>query len=272
MKRILTVLVAVLAVAGWGVPAFGSGAWAVTYVDPAPAVFAGGEPYALGFWVLQHGTHPYAGKLDPVGLRFTRGDGKSVTFDGTALPEPGHFATSVVVSEGVWKVEGIQGWFQPYPVGTLTVPGGLKVDPVPADLVAPFDGSEKVYWGAVRPPGFPLGNATPAPKAEKPASGEATTPASGGGAAGSSSGGGTVAPVLAESAGHAGVGTEGGIPAYALLLAAAGGALLALAALRLPYLVGAARGPGRPSWRSDRRDTGQDPPEEESAETIVIGG
>ncbi|MBB5785118.1 hypothetical protein [Nonomuraea jabiensis] len=156
MKRILAVLAAAAALALGGLPAAAAGGWAVTYLDPVPSRFEGGTSYALGFWVLQHGSHPFEGELGAVGLRFTRADGKSLLFDGTALPEAGHYATSVVVPEGVWKVEGVQGLFQPYEVGTLTVPGGLKVKPVPAELVAPMPAG-KSFWGAVRPPGFPDG-------------------------------------------------------------------------------------------------------------------
>ncbi|NUS06378.1 MAG: hypothetical protein HOV97_27920 [Nonomuraea sp.] len=246
MKRILAVLAAVVAFLGWaGVPASASGGWAVTYLDPGPAAYAGGTSYTLGFWVLQHGTHPYAGKLDPVGLRFTRADGKSVTFDGTALPEAAHYAAAVVLPDGVWKVEGVQGWFLPYEVGTLTVPGGLRVAPVPPEMVATFGGSGADYWGAVRPPGFPVGRAAPAAVTGSP-----------------SPQGEVVASVREEA---------GGIPGYLLGVAALGGALVAFVALWLVRASGV-------SWRSwgsrpSRRSPGEgEPPGEGGAETLVIGG
>jgi hypothetical protein len=225
MRRILLALAAALVACCLPVPAAAAGNWAVTYVDPTPARFAGGESYALGFWVLQHGTHPFEGKMSPVGLRFTRADGKSVEFGGTALPEAGHYATSVVLDEGAWRVEGVQGPFQPYQVGTLTVPGSLRIDPVPADLAAALTTAGEDYWDAVRPP-LPV-RASSAPVQEVA----------------------TAAP-RAE---------EGGVPAWTLLLAVAGGAVLAVGALRLP--------------RPRRRRTEEpDPPVDASAETIVISG
>ncbi|MGV9374874.1 hypothetical protein ACWDRB_03620 [Nonomuraea sp. NPDC003707] len=237
MKRILAVLAA--AVAGTvalvlgGLPAAAAGGWAVTYLDPAPSRFEGGTSYALGFWVLQHGSHPFAGDLGAVGLRFTGADGKSLRFGGTALPEAGHYATSVVVPEGVWKVEGVQGLFQPYVVGTLTVPGGLKVDPVPAEMVAPMS-AEKSFWGAVRPPGFP--DKGPAVITRSPM-GQGSAGATDVGREGSGDPGGR-----RGSSGGAGQGS-GGVPVYALVIAAVGGALVAVVAL---WLLPQSRLPGLP--------------------------
>ncbi|MFB4281510.1 MULTISPECIES: hypothetical protein [unclassified Nonomuraea] len=246
MRKILVALAAAVALAAGAVPAAAAGGWAVTYLDPPPSRFEAGQSYALGFWVLQHGTHPFVGKLDPVGLRLTRADGESVTFEGTALPEAAHYATSVVVPEGVWKVEGLQGWFRPYEVGTLTVPGSLRINPVPPDLVAgPVEGA-KNHWGDVRPPGFEPGTAAAAPaQASAP---PVSAPASAAAAAS------TPAEAQASSAR---VEEAGGVPAYTLLLAAIGGAVLAVAALRL---------------LTRRRDDEPDPPVDEKEDTIVISG
>ncbi|MGW2153285.1 hypothetical protein [Nonomuraea sp. NPDC001699] len=264
---VAVVLAALAASVRWEAPAFASvrGGWAVTYLDPPPTVFAGGTPYTVGFWVLQHGTHPYVGKLDPVGLRLTRADGRTVTFLGTPLPEAGHYATSVVVPDGVWKVTGVQGWFEPYAVGTLTVPGRLVVDPVPPDRVATFGGGGEDPWGAVRPPGFPAGKTAPVlTRGEAEAEGSATT----GGPSGQVPSG-RVPSVEAPGAGAAGrEGAAdgvlgGGVPAYALLPAAVGGALVMLLALRLPRLVGRSRRPGSHA---------EDPPGADgSTETLTIG-
>ncbi|GAA4942129.1 hypothetical protein HD597_001137 [Nonomuraea thailandensis] len=219
MKKVLAAVIAVPAliaalVAG-GAPAAATGGWAVTYLDPAPSRFESGTSYALGFWVLQHGTHPFAGKMEPVGLRLTEEGGRSLLFSGTALPEAAHYLASVVVPEGVWKVEGVQGPFQPYEVGTLTVPGGLRIKPVAPELVDAIGQGGHDYWGKVRPPGFEPGDGTvqtvPIPPAAVPA---------------------PVSAVPAVSA--APEGASGGVPAYTLLLAAAGGAVVAWAALGLP--------------------------------------
>ncbi|NRQ38251.1 hypothetical protein HII36_41440 [Nonomuraea sp. NN258] len=248
MKRILAVLVAAAALVFPGLPALGAGGWAVTYLDPPPDRFDAGTSYTLGFWVLQHGSHPFEGKLDPVALRLTGEDGKQVEFPATALPEAAHYAAAVVVPEGHWKVEGIQGWFRPYPVGTLTVPGSLKIDPIPSELVKPV--TDKDYWGAVRPPGFPMGKAVPAPDSLR-------QPGAPVGAAGPNT---TAArPAVAAPASPARAG-DSGFPAYALLIAGVVGAGVAVAALRLRR-----RAKGEPEVTSGA-------PAGDKAETIVISG
>ncbi|WP_327590343.1 hypothetical protein OHA25_27530 [Nonomuraea sp. NBC_00507] len=204
------------------VPAGAAGNWAVTYMDPLPGRFDGGTPYAVGFWVLQHGNHPYEGQLGTVGLRLTReDDGKSLMFEGTALPEAGHYATSVVVPEGVWKVEGIQGVFMPHEVGRLSVPGGLKIKPVQQEVIEGFVSLRTDYWDAVRPPGFPdlPGDKVTAGIGPGQEVATAAPPPA------------TAAPQKVAAAQEQG---SGGIPVYTLALAALGGALLAVAALRLP--------------------------------------
>jgi hypothetical protein len=219
MRRLLVVLAGVLVLVAGALPVAAAGNWAVTYMDPAPSRFEDGESYALGFWVLQHGNHPYQGKMEPVGLKFTGSGGESLTFAGTALPEAAHYATSVVVPKGVWRVQGIQGPFEPYEVGTLTVPGSLKVNPVAQDMVLP--GGED-YWGDVRPPGFAPGEKI-------------------GVTVGSSA-----APQVAAAPREQAAG-GGGVPAYTLLVAAGAGAVLAVAALRLTALRRRREEPSEPS-------------------------
>ncbi|WP_346114544.1 hypothetical protein [Nonomuraea maheshkhaliensis] len=231
VTALLTALVTALAVAG--VPASASGGWAVTYLDPSPARFEGGESYTLGFWVLQHGTHPYQGAMNPVALRFTGSDGTSLTFDGKALPEVAHYATAVALAEGTWKVEAVQGPFQPYEVGTLTVPGSLRVNPVPKDLVANLGAEADKYWDTIRPPAPLLGDAPAAVPAQKPVQKPATTPSGG---------------------------ESGTVPTWTLLLAASAGALLALTALRLPSLL------------RRRPNPDPDPPLDDQTDTIAIPG
>ncbi|NUW30774.1 hypothetical protein HTZ77_04980 [Nonomuraea sp. SMC257] len=227
IARVLTCLLA-LTLAAVGAPAWAAGNWAVTYLDPPPARFAAGTPYTLGYWVLQHGSHPFAGDLGPTGLRLTGRGGEVLMFPGTRLPEAGHYATSLVVPRGTWRVEGIQGMFQPHPVGTLTVPGGLAVNPLSREAIPSKAAPGEDYWGQVRPPGFPAGEGTtvipssnPSPLVERPEAPAAmrapASPVSGGGGA---SGGGSSG--------------SGGVPAYTLVIAAVAGALLALAALRRP--------------------------------------
>jgi LPXTG-motif cell wall-anchored protein len=231
MKWILALLVA-----GWLGGA--SGAWAETSLDPVPQRFAAGTSYTLGFWVLQHGTHPYEGELSPVGLRFTSPDGESLTFPGTPLPEAGHYAASVVLPEGDWKIEGLQGMFAPYLAGTVSVPGELKAEPVREESIEGFVAQGVDYWGAVRPPGFPDLPAEPAPVARATAAASAPPPPP-------------------PSPPPFRVAEATGVPAWTLPLAAAGGAALA----------------GAGWWLVRRRETeDEEPPRDPSAETIVISG
>ncbi|MFI6905079.1 hypothetical protein ACIBKY_27725 [Nonomuraea sp. NPDC050394] len=221
MRRLLFVLSATLVLAaGWLATPANAGGWAMTYLDPLPARFQPGVTYTVGFWVLQHGTHPFEGDLGKTGLRLTAADGKAMTFDGTARPEAGHYVTSIAVPKGTWKVEGIQGLFKEHDVGTLTVPGALKINPPPKDL----RGDGKDYWGAIRPPGFPAGGSTDrVVAAPAPASAPAPAPASAL----------APAPVSAPVPASAPSDEAAGFPPYALLLAGVGGALVALAGVRL---------------------------------------
>ncbi|MCG5213974.1 hypothetical protein [Streptosporangium sp. KLBMP 9127] len=159
IARLVTVLMVLAAVAAPGT-AQARGNWAVTYLDPVPARFSAGTAYTFGFWVLQHGTHPFWGEdIGEVALRFTGDTGEVLTFPGVELKEAAHYAAAVSLPAGSWRMTGVQGMFQPHEVGLLTVPGGLKVNPLPQDLptMEPPEGG-KEYWGAIRPPGFPAGD------------------------------------------------------------------------------------------------------------------
>ena len=49
-----------------GLPALPAqaGGWAVPVLDPLPATVEADRTYTVGYWVLQHGTHPYEGTLE----------------------------------------------------------------------------------------------------------------------------------------------------------------------------------------------------------------
>ncbi|MEU0531458.1 hypothetical protein [Amycolatopsis tolypomycina] len=147
--RLLSVLGAVLVAMLVPAPGARAGNWAVTYPDPLPDTFRAGQPYTVGYWVLQHGSHVTDGELGVTALVFTPEQGGPVVFPGVALREPAHYATAVVLPhDGVWRVSARQGIFADYEIGTLPVPGRLAVQPPPA----PMDWAEKQPWGAIRPP------------------------------------------------------------------------------------------------------------------------
>ena len=150
---------ALLALVGVGVaiptlPA-NAGGWAATVLDPLPERFEADRSYTIGYWVLQHGSHPYEGDLGFTGLRLAGPNSEQLTFEGVALPEPAHYAVALALpTDGQWQVYALQGVFQEQNLGTLTVPGGLALLP-PDGKVAPGQHShtgQASPWGAVHPP------------------------------------------------------------------------------------------------------------------------
>lgn len=126
-----------------------AGGWAVTVLDPLPSRIEPGRGYTIGFWVLQHGSHPYEGRLGDVGLTLVDGSGQEVSYPAAPLGEPAHYSATVQVPRaGTWQLFGRQGVFADYQVGTLTVPGGLTVFRPPTPRAPDGD----THWGAIAPP------------------------------------------------------------------------------------------------------------------------
>ena len=145
MFAIVAILASVVLTAG---PAL-AGGWAVTVLDPLPARLEAGRGYTVGYWVLQHGSHPYEGDLGTTGLKLVDDGGRTVSFQGVGLREPAHFAAAIAIPHaGTWKLYGLQGIFADYQVGTLTVPGGLAMLRPPVPMTMDSD----THWGAIRPP------------------------------------------------------------------------------------------------------------------------
>jgi len=145
MLLVTTILAAVVLLAA---PAQ-AGGWAVTALDPLPQQLQAGHTYTVGYWVLQHGSHPYEGDLGPTGLKLVDDHGRAVTFPGVELHEPAHYAAAIAIPHaGSWKLYGQQGIFADYQVGTLTVPGGLAALRPPTPMAMHDD----AHWGAIRPP------------------------------------------------------------------------------------------------------------------------
>ena len=130
-----------------------AGGWAVTLLDPLPETVEAGRTYTIGYWVLQHGSHPFDGELGKTGLRLV-GRGQVLEFQGRALPEPAHYAVAVAVPAGNWRVYAMQGWFGDFEVGTLTVPGGLALAPseMGVDVGGHHHDGTSPHWGTVHPP------------------------------------------------------------------------------------------------------------------------
>jgi hypothetical protein len=147
--RILLVVGALLATIVLPAAPARAGGWAVTALDPLPQRLQAGRAYTVGYWVLQHGSHPYEGDLGQTGLKLVNDRGRVATFQGVALPEPAHFAAAIAIPHaGRWQLYGQQGVFDEYQVGTLTVPGGLVVSRPPEPMAMHSD----THWGPIRPP------------------------------------------------------------------------------------------------------------------------
>ncbi|MET9630173.1 hypothetical protein ABZX92_22165 [Lentzea sp. NPDC006480] len=152
-------------------PSAVAGGWAVTYLDPAPSI----QPsvtHTVGYWVLQHGTHPFSGDLGKTGLRFAAG-ADSREFVGVALGQPAHYAVTFVLPAGTYEVFGVQGMFQDHPLGTLTVPGAFQMKPPDPQLVMPGS-TEPWPWQEIAPP---LTKPAVAPAAAVSAPGSEPSPA-----------------------------------------------------------------------------------------------
>lgn len=113
-----------------------AGGWATTLLDPLPGRLEPGQAYTVGYWVLQHGSHPYEGDLGKTALRLTDEAGATTAYAGVPLAEAGHYATAVVFSHaGAWKLSSAQGIFADYEIGQVTAPRGPppRADPAADD-------------------------------------------------------------------------------------------------------------------------------------------
>jgi len=152
MRLLRTVLLIGVAAAGALVPASSTqaGGWAVTMLDPLPERIESGPTYTIGYWVLQHGSHPYEGDLGQTSIDLVDEQGRRVRFLGVPLREPAHFAAAVAIPhDGTWMISATQGVFAEYEIGTLTVPGRLVLLPAPAPLAVH---DHQHAWGPVHPP------------------------------------------------------------------------------------------------------------------------
>ena len=168
--RILALICALLLISA---PTAHAGGWAVTYLDPVPQIEPKGAN-TIGYWVLQHGNHPFEGDLGKTGLKF-RSDAGERVFIGVPLGQPAHYAVTFNLPVGSYEVFAVQGVFQDHPLGTLTVPGTLLVKPVDPHSV---DGepSGPSPWGSIAPPPTAVGEPAPDPS-PVPAAAQSEEPA-----------------------------------------------------------------------------------------------
>jgi hypothetical protein len=134
MKRVvLSVLVVLVGLAVALVPSgqAGAGGFAVTTLDPLPALTPD-EPSAVGFTIRQHGVTPVA--LDGVRLVVhPEAGGATAVFEAVADGPLGHYVADVVVPAGAYRWEVIQGMFGPQDLGPLVVATGGGAAPSGGD-------------------------------------------------------------------------------------------------------------------------------------------
>ena len=135
------------------VPAVLAGGWAVITLDDVPAAPRAGEPWAIGFTVLQHGQTPvhklddgYNGAMiEPTFVATNTATGERIEAVATPTEEVGHFTLEVTFpSEGEW-----QWTIFPAPLAGETQFEPLQV--LPAVAAAPVSAPAKVEPAPVAP-------------------------------------------------------------------------------------------------------------------------
>jgi hypothetical protein len=124
-------------------PAAVAGGWAITSMDELPGEFQAGEPYQLGYTILQHGKTPVDGAKTEITARNTT-TGETLRFVGQADGKPGHYVAEVTFPEGgSWTWSVTQGDFAVHELGELTVSAA------PAPSVAATATASLPIWGLV---------------------------------------------------------------------------------------------------------------------------
>ncbi len=110
MTKLLAVTVLTFAALGFAAPA-AAGGWAVTTLDPLATTPVAGEPFDVGFTILQHGRTPIT--MPGAAIIVTDGAGAETRFPATPSGAEGHHVATVeipVAGSFTWAVDafGIQ--------------------------------------------------------------------------------------------------------------------------------------------------------------------
>lgn len=119
------------------IPAF-AGGWAVITLDELPTGVVAGEPFNIGFTVLQHGKTPMDG-LDPT-ITATSSNSESFVVHAKPEGETGHYAATLTLpKEGSWNWS-IQAFSmeQAMPMLSVAAPIAVPVGQQPAAETAPI--------------------------------------------------------------------------------------------------------------------------------------
>lgn len=121
MRRLSILGLLLLGLLGLAMPAAFAGGWAITSLDELPGEFRAGEPYQLGYTILQHGKTPVDGLETHITVR-NSDTGETVTFAGQPDGKPGHYVAEVTFpAGGGWSWSVAQGEFAVHELGELTV-------------------------------------------------------------------------------------------------------------------------------------------------------
>lgn len=106
MRKLLAVTVLTFAALGIGAPA-AAGGWAVTTLDPLATTPVAGEPFDVGFTILQHGRTPIT--IPEAAIIVTDAAGAETRFPATPSGPEGHHVATVEIPVGgsfTWAVDG----------------------------------------------------------------------------------------------------------------------------------------------------------------------
>ena len=97
----LAILSTILLAFAMVIPVF-AGGWAVITLDELPSGIVAGEPFTIGFMVLQHGRTPMTG-LEPTVIA-NLSNGKPITFFAAPAEKPGYYTAILTFpEEGNWE-------------------------------------------------------------------------------------------------------------------------------------------------------------------------
>ena len=119
------------------IPAF-AGGWAIITLDELPTGVVAGEPFNIGFTVLQHGKTPMDG-LDPT-ITATSSNSESFVVHAKPEGETGHYAATLTLpKEGSWNWS-IQAFSmeQAMPMLSVAAPIAVPVGQQPVAETAPI--------------------------------------------------------------------------------------------------------------------------------------
>jgi hypothetical protein len=120
MRKIMSAVVVVIAVSIVNNGAAHAGGWAVVALDPSPGVPVEGQPFTVGFTILQHGVSPYT--TPNAAVVVTDAAGRSERFAAKPDGAPGHHVAIVTFSApGTHRWAITPDWFAPQPLGDIEV-------------------------------------------------------------------------------------------------------------------------------------------------------